>query len=86
MERIKKWSGTIEAQRRQRIQAQAEKAKLQEDERQKIDQAWALVKDQEKKEAIARARNIQYNQEPRVRDLNSKLALYNVLQVFIHQD
>ena len=49
-------------------------------ERQQIDSEWAVIRQQEREQAIKRAKDLLRADEPRVRSLHSQLLMSNVLQ------
>ncbi len=49
-------------------------------ERQQVDSEWAVIRQQEREQAIKRAKDLLRADEPRVRSLHSQLLMSNVLQ------
>nr|KAJ3411885.1 hypothetical protein HK105_002501 [Polyrhizophydium stewartii] len=80
MERVRGWGNTIMGARKKRLAAQDEKARRLEEERQKVDADWAVLRAKEREEAIRRARMLQHFEEPRVKALHSQLLMSNVLE------
>ncbi|KAI8909357.1 hypothetical protein DFJ77DRAFT_472218 [Powellomyces hirtus] len=80
IKRAGSWHNTIMGGRRQRLAAKEERLKKQEEEKQKIDAEWALVKQNERKQAIDRAKYLQHVEQPRIRQMHSALLQSNVLQ------
>ncbi|KAI8812545.1 hypothetical protein BJ742DRAFT_23495 [Cladochytrium replicatum] len=78
-ESVNKWENTIMGQRKKRLAAQAERLRLSEEERQRVDAEWAKVKASEREAAVERARHMQYVQQPAVRRLHAELLTSQVL-------
>ncbi|KAI8921580.1 hypothetical protein BC831DRAFT_476583 [Entophlyctis helioformis] len=78
-ERVKSWGNTIMGSRKKRLAAQDVKARMQEEERKRVDAEWAVVRATERQEAIQRARLLQRFEEPRLKALHSQLLMSNVL-------
>ena len=66
--------------RDQQIADIAERKRLQEEERIKIDQQWAAIKDQERQECVRKAKELQYSQTDRARRLQSEVLQKLVLK------
>ncbi|KAJ3360435.1 hypothetical protein GGF32_008383 [Allomyces javanicus] len=77
---VAKWNNTIAGQRKARLAAQHEKARAAEEQRQQIDQDWAVVKAAERQAMVERAKKMQYLQDVRVRQLNSQALITQVLK------
>ncbi|KAJ3090830.1 hypothetical protein HK102_002524 [Quaeritorhiza haematococci] len=80
LQRIQRWENTIMGQRKRRLAAQAERLRIAEEEKQKIDAAWAQVRKQERDDANERAARMIYLQRPRVKQVMSKLLTSTILQ------
>ncbi|KAI9207775.1 uncharacterized protein BJ171DRAFT_255023 [Polychytrium aggregatum] len=79
LETVKTWENTIMGQRKKRLAAQAEREKSTEEERKKVDAAWELVRQDERRIAVERARRMQYVEQSRVKALHAQLLMSNVL-------
>ncbi|KAJ3144079.1 hypothetical protein HK101_002814 [Irineochytrium annulatum] len=79
LEGVKNWTNTILGQRNQRIAAKQNEVRLKEEERQRVDDEWAIVRQEERRDAVNRARLMQYVETSRIRELNARLVMSNVL-------
>lgn len=77
---VKNWDNTVMGQRNKRLAAQTERQKNSEAERLKVDAEWGVIKTEERKLAVERARRMQYNDQSRVKALHARLLMSNVLQ------
>eukprot|EP01137_Pigoraptor_chileana_P037272 Opistho-2@34116 len=78
-ERAKNWENTIEGQRLKKLHAREERHAREEAERMKLDIEEARLQSEKRKDAIERAKRLQYSQVDRVRQLHSGLVLSEVL-------
>ncbi|KAI9345675.1 hypothetical protein BDR26DRAFT_893381 [Obelidium mucronatum] len=76
---VKKWTNTVLGQRAKRLAFQAEKDRLAEQERNRIDAEWHVLQTQERKERVEKARMMQYMTMPQMRALKDQMNLSNVL-------
>ncbi|KAJ3115564.1 hypothetical protein HK100_001301, partial [Physocladia obscura] len=79
LNRVKTWTNTILGQRAKRLASLAEKEKMAETERERIDNDWHLLHSAEVTERVEKARFMQYKTTPSMRNLRDKLNLSNVL-------
>ncbi|KAI8844131.1 hypothetical protein BJ741DRAFT_264904 [Chytriomyces cf. hyalinus JEL632] len=79
LQRVKSWTNTILGQRVKRLAFQAEKDRLAEADRLRIDDEWGVLQAKERKDRVERARLMQYKATPMMRQLNEKLNMSNVL-------
>jgi len=79
-EKVKHWENTIEGQRLKKLQARKIREEKEEEERVKIDQEEAKHQAQKRKEAIERAKTLQYYQTDRVKTFHGALLLTEVLK------
>ncbi|XP_020602636.1 coiled-coil domain-containing protein 173-like [Orbicella faveolata] len=79
-ESVKHWENTIEGQRLKKLQARKLREEKEEEERVKIDIEEAKHQAQKRKEAIERAKTLQYYQTDRVKTFHGALLLTEVLK------
>lgn len=77
---VKHWENTIEGQRLKKLQARQIREEKEEEERVKIDEEEAKHQAQKRKEAIERAKTLQYYQTDRVKTFHGALLLTEVLK------
>ncbi|XP_029192450.2 coiled-coil domain-containing protein 173-like [Acropora millepora] len=77
---VKHWENTIEGQRLKKLQARELREEKEEEERVKIDKEEAKHQAQKRKEAIERAKTLQYYQTDRVKTFHGALLLTEVLK------
>ncbi|KAJ3413048.1 hypothetical protein HDV05_008569 [Chytridiales sp. JEL 0842] len=78
-QKVKDWTNTVLGERKKRLQALQQKQEEEERAREKIDEEWRVIRDRERKEAIEKARLMQYVQNAHVQQFHSKLLLADVL-------
>ncbi|ORY51107.1 hypothetical protein BCR33DRAFT_734219 [Rhizoclosmatium globosum] len=69
----------ILGQRAKRLAFQAEKDRLAEAERNRIDAEWHVIQTQERKERVAKARLMQHMSQPQMRALKDQMNFSNIL-------
>ncbi|XP_058940424.2 cilia- and flagella- associated protein 210-like [Pocillopora verrucosa] len=79
-ESVKHWENTIEGQRLKKLQARQLREEKEEEEKVKIDKEEAKHQAQKRKEAIERAKTLQYYQTDRVKTFHGALLLTEVLK------
>ncbi|XP_057293051.1 cilia- and flagella- associated protein 210-like [Hydractinia symbiolongicarpus] len=77
---VKNWENTIEGQRLKKLQARKIREEQEELERQEIDIAEAKLQAEKRKEAIQRAKQLQYYDTDRVKGFHGALLLTEVLK------
>uniref|UniRef100_A0A8D3AS13 Cilia and flagella associated protein 210 n=1 Tax=Scophthalmus maximus TaxID=52904 RepID=A0A8D3AS13_SCOMX len=77
---VKLWSNTITGQREKKLEAKKIREELEEEKRKQIDVEEAQFKEQQRKEAIEKAKTQLYYQTDRVRGFHSALMLTEVLK------
>lgn len=77
---VKHWENTIEGQRLKKLQARELREEKEEEERVKIDKEEAKHQAKKRKEAIERAKTLQYYQTDRVKTFHGALLLTEVLK------
>lgn len=77
--RVKNWGNTIDALRLKKEKAREERIQQEELERQKIDAEEAEIQAEYRRQQIAKANYLLYQQEDRVKKFNSKALLNDVL-------
>ncbi|XP_035507205.2 protein CFAP210 [Scophthalmus maximus] len=77
---VKLWSNTITGQRQKKLEAKKIREELEEEKRKQIDVEEAQFKEQQRKEAIEKAKTQLYYQTDRVKGLHSALMLTEVLK------
>ena len=80
---MKTWSNTVQGQRRARLQAGNQRREAEERERLKWDEEFRKDAEARRNVVIERARRAQENERDDVKQLHSRLLLYNVLKVGI---
>lgn len=76
---VKNWSNTIQGQRNQKLQARKLRLEAEEVELQKIDKEEAKFLQAKRREAIDKAKTLQYYQTDRVKEFHSAMLLSEVL-------
>ncbi|XP_072541167.1 cilia- and flagella- associated protein 210 [Salminus brasiliensis] len=77
---VKNWTNTIAGQRQKKLEAKKIREEIEEEERKRIDIEEAKFQQQKRKEAIERAKTLQYYQADRVKGFHSALLLTEVLK------
>ncbi|KAK6483107.1 coiled-coil domain-containing protein 173-like [Huso huso] len=77
---VKHWSNTIAGQRQKKIKAKKLREEIEEQEKRKIDFEEAQYQAEKRREAIERAKTLQYYQTDRVKGFHSALVLTEVLK------
>lgn len=77
---VKHWSNTIVGQRQKKIKAKKLREEIEEQEKRKIDFEEAQYQAEKRREAIERAKTLQYYQTDRVKGFHSALVLTEVLK------
>jgi len=77
---VKHWSNTIEGQRQRKLKAREERAEAEELELQRIDREEAKFQQAKRREAIDRAKTLQYYQTDRVKNFHRAMVLSEVLK------
>ncbi|KAJ7375299.1 hypothetical protein OS493_002047 [Desmophyllum pertusum] len=77
---VKHWENTIEGQRLKKLQARKLREEKEEEEKVKVDKEEAKHQAQKRKEAIERAKTLQYYQTDRVKTFHGALLLTEVLK------
>ncbi|XP_060784831.1 cilia- and flagella- associated protein 210 [Neoarius graeffei] len=77
---VKNWSNTIAGQRQKKLEAKKIREEIEEEERKQIDREEAKFQEQKRKEAIERAKTLQYYQIDRVKGFHSALLMTEVLK------
>lgn len=77
---VKHWGNTIEGQRLKKLQARKLREEQDELERQKFDKEEAKLQAEKRKEAIKRAKQLQYYETDRVKGFHGALLLTEVLK------
>ncbi|XP_058479114.1 cilia- and flagella- associated protein 210 isoform X1 [Solea solea] len=77
---VKKWSNTIAGQRQKKLEAKKIREQIEEEKRKQVDIEEAKYLQQQRKEAIEKAKTQLYYQTDRVRGLHSALLLTEVLK------
>ncbi|KAJ1507061.1 hypothetical protein HMI56_000298 [Coelomomyces lativittatus] len=80
IEMVSKWNNTISGQRKYRLAAQLEKAKLLELQHVQIDNEWTQLKEKERSDMCHRAKQLQYMEDVQVRQLHSQALMTQVLK------
>ncbi|KAJ3332302.1 hypothetical protein HDU76_000677 [Blyttiomyces sp. JEL0837] len=78
--RVQNWDNTIAGQRRKKLEAREERFAKEEAERVKLDQEYAEEEAMRRKQAIDRAKRLQYFSQDPVRAFHSRVLLHTVLQ------
>ncbi|KAI9205321.1 uncharacterized protein BJ171DRAFT_598438 [Polychytrium aggregatum] len=79
-ERVANWENTIAGQRRKKLQFRQEKYEAEEAERQILDKQYKQDEAERRREAINRAKKLQYYETDLVKAFHSKVLLHQVLQ------
>ncbi|KAJ3368984.1 hypothetical protein GGF31_005945 [Allomyces arbusculus] len=77
---VAQWHNTIAGQRRRRLYAHKERERMAEIQRQEMDKDWEAVKAAERQALVDRAKNMQYLEDVRVRQLKSQALITQVLK------
>merc|ERR1712110_819376 len=77
---VKHWSNTIQGQRQRKLKAKEERAEAEELELQRIDREEAKFQQAKRREAIDRAKTLQYYQTDRVKNFHRAMVLSEVLK------
>ncbi|MCJ8732728.1 hypothetical protein PDJAM_G00214750 [Pangasius djambal] len=77
---VKNWSNTIAGQWQKKLEAKKIREEIEEEERKQIDKEEAKFQEQKRKEAIERAKTLQYYQIDRVKGFHSALLMTEVLK------
>ncbi|MCI4378613.1 hypothetical protein PGIGA_G00217950 [Pangasianodon gigas] len=77
---VKNWSNTIAGQWQKKLEAKKIREEIEEEERKQIDIEEAKFQEQKRKEAIERAKTLQYYQIDRVKGFHSALLMTEVLK------
>ncbi|KAI8852016.1 hypothetical protein BC829DRAFT_385754 [Chytridium lagenaria] len=78
--RVKNWDNTISGQRRKKLEARKERMAAEEEERIQADIQYAREEAERRRQAIDRAKRLQYNNQDSVRAFHSRVLLYQVLK------
>lgn len=79
MDTVKNWSNTIQGQRNRKLQARKLRLEAEEIELQKIDKEEAKYLQAKRREALDKAKTLQYYQTDRVKEFHSAMLLSEVL-------
>ncbi|XP_026768737.3 cilia- and flagella- associated protein 210 [Pangasianodon hypophthalmus] len=77
---VKNWSNTIAGQWQKKLEAKKIREEIEEEERKQIDIEEAKFQEQKRKDAIERAKTLQYYQIDRVKGFHSALLMTEVLK------
>lgn len=77
---VNKWSNTIQGQRQRKLEARKERLEAEELELQRIDREEAKFQQAKRKEAIDKAKTLQYYQTDRVKNFHRAMVLSEVLR------
>jgi len=77
---VKNWSNTIEGQRQRKLAARAERLEQEEQQQQKIDAEEAKFQQAKRREAIDKAKTLQYYETDRVKNFHRAMLLSEVLK------
>ncbi|KAG5463077.1 MAG: hypothetical protein BJ554DRAFT_1881 [Olpidium bornovanus] len=77
---VKNWENTIAGQRRMKLQARQRRLEAEEAERARQDLEWAVEEAERRREAVARARQLQFFERDSVREFHSRVLLNQVLR------
>jgi len=77
---VNKWSNTIQGQRQRKLEARKERLEAEELELQRIDREEAKFQQAKRREAIDKAKTLQYYQTDRVKNFHRAMVLSEVLR------
>jgi len=77
---VKNWSNTIQGQRQRKLEARKERLEAEELELQRIDREEAKFQQAKRKQAIDKAKTLQYYQTDRVKNFHRAMVLSEVLK------
>ncbi|XP_053498399.1 cilia- and flagella- associated protein 210 [Ictalurus furcatus] len=77
---VKTWSNTLAGQRKKRLEAKKIREEIEEEKKKQLDLEEAKFQEQKRKEAIERAKTLQYYQLDRVKGFHSALLMTEVLK------
>ncbi|TPX48011.1 hypothetical protein SeLEV6574_g02303 [Synchytrium endobioticum] len=80
-QRVSTWRNTLAGQRRAKLQAGNQRREAEERERLRLDEEFRQDSEARRNVVVERARRMQENERDPVRQLHSRLLLYNVLKV-----
>merc|ERR1712173_335662 len=80
IETVKNWSNTIQGQRTRKLEARKLRLENEEKELQKIDREEAKFQQAKRREAIDKAKTLQYHQTDRVKQFHGAMLLSEVLK------